>query len=1137
MCAQRLCLSGDDWSMHRVPLPPPSQHPLPSLRDAPTWAGVSVPGHVQKQIGLDDLWTDTAHLTGVNHSQWVYRREFDSPSRCEDERLFLDFDGVDYFCDVFVNGRLAGSHEGAFSTFALDVTDLIDGNGKSNELIVAVSCPWTIHDRTFYLQPSTAPSVMISNTEYMKGSLLHYWDALPLSGQTVLPMGLWRDVHLVVRNPLELKDVAFSTVEFGGDDATLDVLCSWSSCLREPVEVQLDVKVEPANFMGTAITRRLTATVMPGESSTSGHISLPEPHLWWTCDTGPQNLYAARVSVVDAPSTAAETRFGIRTIDRDEETLTYRINGQRLFLKGAWYPFANILPGAADGKELRRDAKMMRDCNMNHILVFSFIESRDFYDACDELGILVFQELPFTVLGPMKAVSPDYPRFEQHWAWALGEVRNIVRQRRGHPSLAVWGVFAETRNNERWAFGDYSEFVAAIGKIVAYEDSDAILHPSFCDFKEEHIWEGALPFGDYTDHHDRNPAFVSEFGGIAPPVPETLKEFIPEHRSWGVAEGEKGRIGLPIDVEEYAYRWSFDYAGLCTSAARMYLHAHRSPATLELFLDALQWYQAYGLRYAAEAYRRRRFANIAGARTWSYREMYPGIKFTVVDHRQRPKMGYFALKAGYAPVLLSVDDRKPLAPHGAGGEWTRDLWVVNDTTQQYDLDLTARLLDVRGQEKWAWQGRCQAAPDTGQVAGRLSLQLPTSPGLFLLRLNAKDHQGGPVTETSQWIRTISAPFDRPIRILLIGQQRYTEPITHALTDVPGIICEAVDETTRHPQDSTWSDNLAGRFDVIWFTGWDTAAHRFHPAEWENLATAVSRGVGLIHTGGQGCFHGGDGRGAQLDATPLGEVLPVELMPHDAIWDRALPIRAHKAMRSTAGLKLDAFPLRGFSRTTPKPGSEVHWQIGEYPLLATGQHGKGRTVAFTASLTKALRVYPMTGQGDPSDPAGHKRDATLDIQAPWEQQDIRTYSPYWRHNLHLFVSLLSEATGRQLATDPLGVQEELEIPLFEALSRLPETSLSARVTEVSVARDDVTTGRIEVTNEGEYVARLVRGTVVTDATRNHRFLDGFVDLLPGESCILRFEVAAQLQDVEALELRSQNCEPYRLLAPSVQMSAS
>ena len=199
------------------------------------------------------------------------------------------------------------------------------------------------------------------------------------------------------------------------------------------------------------------------------------------------------------------------------------------------------------------------------------------------------------------------------------------------------------------------------------------------------------------------------------------------------------------------------------------------------------------------------------------------------------------------------------------------------------------------------------------------------------------------------------------------------------------------------------------------------------------AAAIEGGVGLVHTGGQASFHGGDGRGGLLDYTALDAVLPVVLQPHDGIWDY-VPTLDEGTARTTLGIALDGFSVPLFHRTTARPDAVVHATIdgGRYPLLVTGRHGRGLTAVFAAGLVKPLRKFGVEFR-DP-----------LEVEPPWARDDIRRYSPYWRGTLQLALGLLAAATGHELPEPAYVLAERLRKPLFEQLADLSQTSLAAHI---------------------------------------------------------------------------------------------
>ncbi len=999
-------------------------------------------------------------------------------------------------------------HEGAYSDWEVDVTDLLRPPGEDNELVLGISMPWRVDERAHVLEPATYVGKMSKHTEYMRGMLQLWWD-VPLNGHAVLPFGPWRDIHLDVRSGPTLLRLAAGTLAIGDDVATVRVDLEWWNDAPDGTDVDLTIELSPDTFEGPTERFAVTATIPPGRSDASTTIEVVDPRLWWTWDTGPQNLYRLSANGV-------ETLLGIRNVERDPATLQFRINGKRLFMRGTWLTPASIFSSQPRTVQLARDVEMLRESNMNHAVIFGHVQRDEYYQEFDRLGILIFQQLPFLQFGPMSLVNPDHPRHRAYWDWSLSEVDRIVRRLAGHPSLAVWAAFAETRKNGQWVFANYTDYSDRISEIVHQRDPDATYHASFCDFGEQHIWNGGHAYGEFVDHYDANEKFISEYGSQAPPVVATMRELVPEKSLWNVPVKEGSRCPLPIDVEDWSYIWGYEYPGLMTNISRAMHHVDRKLPTLERTIDAMQWYQWFGNRYCTEAYRRKRFDAVAGVRTWAFRDAQAGPKACNIDHHQRPRMGYYALQESLAPLSLQIDDRFPLEPLAIDTTWTRDVLLINDFQVSREVVVRHRLVDTTGAAVADHTTTVHVAADAA-ARWPLTLLLPSTPGPYLVRLEASDPDGTLVASRDQWLTVVPPAFEGPpVRVLVLGQSLYNAPVVSALRPVGGIELTVVDETNRRPQSSGWSEDLDERVDVVWFTGWDYAAHQFTNGEWTNIVGAVDRGVGFVHTGGQASFHGSDGRGALLDCTPLAAVLPVVLRPHDAVIDRWPGIVADRAA-DVLGIELDGYPAYGcFSRVTARPGSETLATIGEYPLLVTGTYGAGRTLAFSAGLTRWHSVFKYSQE---QQEFGEDVDQVI---GPWERSDVRDYDLHWRGNLGLFLGLLQSTTGRALAASPGELAEAYQRPIFETLAEIDATELEVAVDELDwLEAAAETRGAVVVRNRGSVVARLVRGEVVTAATLDHRFRDGFVDLLPGQEVRLRFEAACRPEDIDTLDISAHN----------------
>ena len=209
--ARRVLLSGQQWRLLRAPLRPEGDRTSPDLAGADDFGDVAVPGNIQVQLGFENLWLDVPELTTINHHEWLYPPGRVARVRSRGSRV-PRVRGRGLLLRRVPRRPALRPPRGHVHALRARCDRPAGARRLSDELVVAVSCPWRVDGRQVFLQPSTVFSPNQKNSEYMKGNLLHYWDGLPFSGNAVFPFGPWKDVHLAVRPACSLRSATVSTI-------------------------------------------------------------------------------------------------------------------------------------------------------------------------------------------------------------------------------------------------------------------------------------------------------------------------------------------------------------------------------------------------------------------------------------------------------------------------------------------------------------------------------------------------------------------------------------------------------------------------------------------------------------------------------------------------------------------------------------------------------------------------------------------------------------------------------------------------------------------------------------------------------------------------------------------------------------
>lgn len=603
----------------------------------------------------------------------------------DSDYLLLHFDGIDTLADIYVNDRYLGHADNMHRVWEFDLADA--ARAGENELRVELSSP------TRYIREENAKVYTGGSTDSMKGfphirkaHCMYGWDW----GPRLPDAGIFREVSVLSGRKARLEQV-YITQRWEQDRQEVTV------CYDVSIEDFVSEAEQEASYeIRIALYDEQGETV--GEKSSAAQeawdeIRVEHPRLWWPRGYGEQPLYRARVCLVDAQGRELdvwERRIGLRTLtvntQKDEwgECFAHEVNGVKIFAMGADYiPEDNILSRVT--KE--RTRKLLEDAaaaNYNCVRVWGggYYPNDWFFDACDELGLIVWQDMMFAC-----ASYELDDAFERN---VTEEIRDNVRRIRHHACLGIWCGNNEMESqtlDQSWEPSikqkyDYIKiFEYIIPKILEQEDPATFYWPSspssggnFDNPWDENrgdthywaVWHGNKPFTEYRKFQFR---YLSEFGFQSFPSLKTVESFTePQDRN------------IFSRVMEMHQRNTAANGKIMNYLSATYLY----PKNFEMLLYTSQLLQADAIRYGIEHFRRHR-GRCMGTVVWQLNDIWPVASWAGIDYFGRWKALHYAEKRAFAPIMISCEEKGELSERPfcvaepAPIEKTARLHVANET--------------------------------------------------------------------------------------------------------------------------------------------------------------------------------------------------------------------------------------------------------------------------------------------------------------------------------------------------------------------------------------------------------------------------------------------------------------------------
>ncbi|MGA2864082.1 MAG: malectin domain-containing carbohydrate-binding protein [Verrucomicrobiota bacterium] len=695
-----------------------------------SWHRATVPGTVLTSLVNDGVYPEP--LYGENNrtipdslcrATYWYRTTFTPPPSFTGKRVWLNFHGINYIAEVWVNGRQVGTIKGAFARGIFDVTPLVTVGGV-NGLAVHVfpqPHPGASHDKA--IATGTGPNGGVTALDGPTFLCTVGWDWIPTIRDR--DTGLWQEVTLAASGPVVIQD-PFVTSELPlprVDSAALTVQATLRNATDTPQAGSLTGVIDGSSFrqevaLGPNETR--TVTFSP---ATTPALRLKQPRLWWPNGFGPQHLYKLRLAFVQkgAVSDARAVNFGVRQISYalpGSENLALSINGVPVVAKGGDWGMDEALKRIP---RKRLEAQLRLHQLANYTIIRNWVgqsTSEDFYDLCDQYGLLLWDEFfqPHPADGPVPENTELY----------LANVREKVLRFRQHPCIVLW--CARNEGEPPPAIGQ------GIQQLLAALDPGRLYQPSSTSGRGvnsggPYHWRTPREFYTFAE------AFKTELGSMSVPTLEAVQAMMPA-KDWEV---------INDDWAEH------DFCGGAQQGDRypdIIASRYGFPASLADFVRKSQLanYEAFRAMYEG------RFAKLfhpaTGVITWMSNPAQPSFVWQLYSHDLEPNSALYATRKACEPVHVQLNQN----------DW--HVMVVNNTPRPLDaVTAKARVYNLDGTLQWTQAQRVTAAPSAATDARPLAFPDDRLSAVHFVKLQLLDRKQRVLSDNFYWRARPDHPDD------------------------------------------------------------------------------------------------------------------------------------------------------------------------------------------------------------------------------------------------------------------------------------------------------------------------------------------------------------------------------------------
>lgn len=628
---ERLTLSGGGWQLQRASEVQAGGVEIASpAYKAEGWVTATVPGTVltsYKNVGAlaDPNYADNQLMISESffNSNFWYRNEFQVPQSFKRDRVFLNFDGINWKANVYLNGKQIGRLEGAFIRGKFDVTDCV----KEGTNVLAVEIIKNAHIGAIKEKnkQSTDFNGGILGADNPTFHATIGWDWIPtMRGRNI---GIWNDVFLTTTGKVTVQDPYVQT-QLALPDTTQARLTAEVVVKNhdgKDVSGVLQGRVGDVTFEQPVELRAGEERTVVFDADRFPQLQVKNPRLWWPNGYGTPYLYDANFTfkVGEEVSDARDFKVGIRqmTFSEDGGVLNLYVNGRRFIGRGGNWGFSESNLNYR-GREYETAVAYHADMNFTMLRNWvGMIGDEELYDACDKYGIMIWQD--FWLANPADGPDPYYPDM------FIANAEDYVKRIRSHASIGLY-----CGRNE----GFPPEIIDKALRRIVKEEHPGIhyISSSADDVVSGHGPYRMLPAKTYFTLETGNDKFHSERGM---PNVLTYESFLRTYSSEGI---------WPQSHQWGMHDYTLEGAQGATSFNEIIATGYGQPESAKEFADLAQWVNYDGHRSLFES----RSKNRMGLLMWMSHSCWPSMVWQTYDYYFEPTAAYFAIKKASEPLHI-----------------------------------------------------------------------------------------------------------------------------------------------------------------------------------------------------------------------------------------------------------------------------------------------------------------------------------------------------------------------------------------------------------------------------------------------------------------------------------------------------